>query len=401
MVDLEDLVRSSIQRHAERSPGTDGLFDAVRQRASRQRRTRRRGATAAAAVIVTGVIAATSAVLTDTGQTAPAGTISTSQPPAPAPTTGPAPTTLPWQGPVKTVSYHGREFSVPADWPLNSRQCAPPQPGTGTVILPASRPVMMCGTELPPGLTTIYVGDENNGAYQLAELGDTKEQDLDGHTVLRGQGPHVWSLGPAPLSAVPDLTVRRCQGPDVSSLETSPLLAVPDLGVVVVVESPDPILAEGILDMVRIVDVDSNGCQSKLEDAPAPVAQAQEPQLQPVDAADVSVCRYHYGWLARSATLNQQDRASLVDVLAGLRPGTASVDPAEVALGLSCEHTDGAALRILLTPQGGDPQVLSVDPDGCQDLSVTGAQGTFAPTRQLYGLLSDLVDSHVGNPPVP
>ncbi len=59
-----------------------------------------------------------------------------------------------------------------------------------------------------------------------------------------------------------------------------PLLAVPDLGVLVAVQSPDPVLAEGILDMVRIVDVDSNGCSSNLADAPAPVAQTQEPQLQ-------------------------------------------------------------------------------------------------------------------------
>jgi hypothetical protein len=135
----------------------------------------------------------------------------------------------------------------------------------------------------------------------------------------------------------------------VHPLQTS-VLALPSPGVFIEVAGPNATLREEILDSVRVVAVDSNGC-------PAKVAPAERSGGPPAISAPTTavVCRYYGGWLALSATATAPRIDRMVSALDGL-------PPAGLAPPASCIHLSTESFMVQLRDAAGRSVTSAIGP---------------------------------------
>jgi hypothetical protein len=208
---------------------------------------------------------------------------------------------------LQRIVFHGLSIDVPADWPLNARQCATPI--QDTVLLPGA--VFDCMSPTHPAVTSVEFQDgPSNLLRDTLRHIHTSTTSVDGHAAIRLTGQDPDSLQPYVIA-----------------------VNVPSLPAQVVIRSPQQATAEALADSLAIAEVDPNGCSSRdaqLGVLPTGLPSARpgaDSTLVPGTPTDVTICRYEAGLLEQSTVLDDADRTSLVELLNGLPAGLSRLAP--------------------------------------------------------------------------
>jgi hypothetical protein len=320
---------------------------------------------AAVAAVATTLALVTSSNGTNAVQQTPA-TTNSEPPPPPAP-------------PTQQVTYHHLSISVPASWQLNDQHCGAPQ--GDTVLLPA--PVLSCLTGAKPDVTVVRFQDVFEPTIVGKDAQWTDDQ-VDGHFAHRATGRY---------SDYPAIVIN-----------------VPDAQAAVLITAPTMAGAEDLEQTLRVVDVDSYGCQTNqllvpLLRTPAPTVPGADQSLVPGRPTSLSVCGYEGDLLSGSGQVPNDQLDDSLAMLRGLPPGL-SRGPDRDNQPISCTETDDLSLALdrdqtdtpwyeaLVHYASGDTLTLRVRLGFCGDLGVSNGAVTAQWSNDLVMFVSRF--SHVG-----
>ncbi|MCW2777021.1 MAG: hypothetical protein JWN17_746 [Frankiales bacterium] len=359
---LDDVLRSSVDAHVGAPVDAGALLVGATRTASRRRRRTRAAAVVAVAASVAAVV---------TG----AGVLRADEPDAPA-----APVAHPVPAGQQAVSWHGVQVLVPASWRLDALRCT--QAAADTVLRPGAR--LTCLARQAPGLTVVEFSALTPDGRGTPAAAATTPVDLDGVPALRGT---VLSYS------------RYAQPQEV--------LVVPSEQVVVTVTAPTYDVTRALLDTATVVDVDANGCRSRVAatraTGPAPRSGA-DASLLPGSPTSVSVCRYAGLRLEESRRLSPGVVRALQTRLEGLPTGRSGRLPVDETSDDACREADAGGLLLDAAYRRG-PHVQVWDREqACTDRSPTNGTAVrrVAPLdtyRLLHGDPLELPAARVGPAP--
>ncbi len=344
---LGDAVRTAVRAHVDAEPvDPSALLTGVLSR----RATRRWVAPVAAAAAV--ALVAGGAVLVRPSSPAPA-------PVAPAVPVG-----------LQAVSWHGVQVLVPAAWRLDDLRCSSAQ--SDTVLRPGAR--LACLAPQAPGLTVVEfegLPDEQDARYRSVQEARYASMpvDLGGTAARRGAVPEPLGGQPGPRA----------------------VLVVPSLQVVVTVTAPSLAAADALLDTATVVEVDANGCRSRVASTrpagPASRDGADE-RLLPGAPTSVSVCRYGRGRLDDSRRLSPDAVTALQTRLDGLPTGRSDRVPVGSIAADLCPAIDDDGVLLDAAYRRGPGVQVWVRDQACTDRSTTnGSAVRRAGGLDTYALL--------------
>lgn len=222
---------------------------------------------------------------------------------------GPTPTpdgTPPAEG-WRWESSLGVEVAVPEDWSVNDTDCNQTDAPT---IVRSQGAVNDCLTPEPPTKQIVEITREDHGRGEEpappAELA-VEEITIDGERAQRIEGttPDGRAAGWLRFPGLDDVLVRA--------------------------RVHDQELLHRILDSVRVVDVDANGCAAAREDMRAKPPRAST--LLPRAATSVSICFFGQDdVIAASELVDGEKAAKLADLLNRAKPGRTPDVPANLCL---------------------------------------------------------------------
>jgi len=342
MTDIEELVRATLADRADDAPTPERLADSVRKRRHRSRRTRQ-------ALAVVAVAAATAAAvvipLTMTG----------------SPKTEHDAVTAP---PVKAfkdqvIGFHGIELTVPATWKMNDLTCATP---TSDTVIRDTGGTTLCLIARPPRVNSVELLDNPRDWLKQMKHVSTVTND---HGVSLRRGTVVG------------------QGTAV---------VVPSVGVLALVRTTTPALADRIINSIDITNIDSTGCkmQERQLDPPSELQLRRGPFVPHVidpTATSIAVCHYEHNWLVSSAVATGAELANIVHQANVARTGFVHANPADYLHSLCTDTSSGGeagsgyVLRAHLA--SGVTQMLWAHIGSCGPLGITNGQRAGALTLAL------------------
>lgn len=264
----------------------------------------------------------------------------------------------------------GVEVAVPGGWGVNALQC---NVVTGPSLVRAA------------------------GATEACAMPDSGVDYVE--TAGYGDGGVVAATTGFPPTAAPRI------GPDQDALTEEQVAAGVTSGFVIVddvkvrVRVGDPELARRIVASVHRVEVDHNGCRTRLAAHPRPTQAAAAPLL-PADVTSAVVCLYaggrldgsRPGPLAASVRLSAAEVAELVEVVRTAPPGlNPDVD------GTRCAETGQPVpdAVVLAAGQSGPPVELRVGYTHCARRGVDDGAAAVQVTQRLVLLIGRLVHTTV------
>jgi hypothetical protein len=275
---LEELVRDSLAEHAHEAPDGSELVAALRREHPKPRREWLLAGLAAAVVIA--AVAATVVVVRESSGGHRA-----------RPTATGVPTGM-W-----AVSFHGIEILVPDSWRSGTERC---------------RQMQALDRGFAPGQLWPPCGVEDGSATSGVDLSD-----------LSGQ----WYPPPAvdyrklatTAMTIDGHAARRGVSKALTTGEESTVIALPDPGVLLLVRSPDPALVQRIVDSIRVVSIDSRGCESRMAARlPESDSTADGNLMMRQGYESAVLCSYSSGWLERSTAMPADKADSIVAALNAL-----------------------------------------------------------------------------------
>lgn len=322
------------------------LLRAVEGRQRRLARRTRWGSAGAVAASVAAVVAVALVVPVVRGATS-------------TPAVQPSPSTTPAVPAGKqAVSWHGVQLFVPAEWTLDDAICGTPQ--RDTVLRPG--PVDLCRMPSVLGLTVVQFSPLTGTEFSTAPATAAKTPvDLAGTAARRGSRTNIG--------------------------ERYAVLVVPNLQVVVTVSAPTLAEADELLDTAGIVDVDANGCRSRLDSSRAQDLSGREDaaqQLLPGAPTDVSVCRYEELRLEESRRLEPSTIAATQRALDALPTGRSGRRPPEEIAEAYCRSIDDNVTTLDASYAEGPDLTVFLRDQACTDRSPTN--GTVTRKLGEYGL---------------
>lgn len=344
-MNLGDAVRAAVQEHVDAEPvDASALLAGVLRRRARRRWAAPAAVAAAVALVVAGAVLLR-----------PAGT--SRAPAQPAVPAG-----------QQAVSWHGVQVLVPASWKVDDTFCGTPQ--SDTVVRRGDG--RDCLKKQEPGLTVLRFDElaaEPRTRGRLEAANATEPVDLAGTPARRGTLPAA--------EMVPGSVGR--------------VLVVPSVSVVLVAQAPSVARADALLDTARVVDVDANGCPTRvpgtMPDGPARRAGAGA-ALLPGTPASVSVCQYEDRLLEASRRLPPSLVTALQTQLDGLPTGRSGrVPPRNIAPDF-CPTLDDDGVLLDATYDRGPGVQVWVRDQACTDRSTTNGSAVRRATGlEVYALL--------------
>jgi hypothetical protein len=226
------------------------------------------------------------------------------------------------------VSFHGIEILVPDTWRSGTERC---------------RQMQALDRGFTPGQLWPPCGVEDGSATSGVDLSDlsgqwypppavdyrklaTTAMTIDGHAARRG--------------------VLKALTTD----EESTVIALPDPGVLLLVRSPDPALVQRIVDSIRVVNVDSHGCEARLAARlPASGSTVDGNLMVRQGYQSAVLCSYGGGWLERSTVMPAEKVDSMVaglNALSSPRSGSCLIGVSQYFL-LRFSYPDGTTRDVL------------------------------------------------------
>ncbi|MDX6254226.1 MAG: hypothetical protein QOJ11_560 [Frankiales bacterium] len=375
MTDLEHLLRDTLTVHGNDAPDASGLLAGVHQR--RRQRHRRRVQAGAALTAVTTVAALVTAGMLLTSHRQPSTVGNSTTTPAPAPTTsGTTPTSAGVPAGTQAVSLAGVEVFVPKAWKLNDERCGTPI--ADTAINDNGRVIPTCLIMQPHRLTVVRIERLSTSFGTLRASVATTTTTVDGQPARRGTGVLAQLL--APITS----------------------LVLPKQGVVVSVESPDPAAIQQILDSVRVVSVDANGCATAM---PLFTVRGHPETLNsrlqvPASATTAVICRYSATTLAQSTPLTTSQRGTLAGILNALSVGVSHIKANSTMVTSSCADSAARGFVVQFAYPGKAALRIFVRIEGCGALFASDGTHTTKLNEQLIETLVG-ISGYDGNTPGP
>jgi hypothetical protein len=340
MTDLDQLVASTLRDRAGDAPSeVRDLADGARALHGRRRRRRTVAAVTATAAAVAAAVVIPLSLIDGDG--------------APAPVTTPPPTTAPTPARTQAVAFHGVEIDVPAAWSINEEMCGTP---TADTVLRDVTVVLSCLRVRPEGISTVEL---RTGRPDWGPRRNVVTATNAQGTRLEGAGGRFY---------------------------------VREAGVMVDVNVTHPALREQIIDSIRVVDVDSNGCRMHGVRQTLPFRYGGgidlDPALVPGNPDRVAICKYTGTWLTASSTVTGAALHELLRVVDDLPDGFVRADP-EYYLPSVCDEPDESSRFVLhVLDADGSGRTLWARIGVCGNLGITDGQHPHALTPELAAALN-------------
>lgn len=222
---------------------------------------------------------------------------------------------------MQAVDYHGVEVLVPASWKLEDFGPCGPHPQSNTVHV--HRPgddgsFLACGRTSPPEASLYVVRMTMTDEPEPSHRPNAAQRSLsvDGHPALES-------------------LLRPRYGP------VQHLIRIPDRQVEVSIEGPDPARVRQLIDDIRVIDVDQQGCATRANLTPT----GQLLTEQPTGAV---LCSYDRGWSESSKILDADEAQALVRALEQVPTGFSLDKSSRQSRQTTCalERQRGLLLRV-------------------------------------------------------